>query len=269
MILSSLAESPARTIALLAFAALIVPGVRQAEAQKAPADTVTIFAAASLKNALDEATKAFSDANGGKVTVSYAASSALAKQVEQGAPADIFISADLEWMDYLAGKGLIAGDTRVNLVGNKLVLVAPASSSVSLAIGPGMKLAEALDGGRLAVGDVKAVPAGKYAKAALESLGVWSTVERSLAPAENVRVALALVAQGEAPLGIVYATDAAAEPKVKVVGEFPASAHPPIVYPAAVTKAAAVPEASRRLLAFLRSERAQAVFKKQGFTVLP
>lgn len=243
--------------------------VGPATAQKAPAGIVTVFAAASLKNALDETAKDYTNSNGSAVTASYAASSALAKQIEQGAPADVFISADQEWMDYVEGKGLIADGTRVNLFGNRLVLVAPAASALTLKIEPGFKLAEALAGGRLALGDVKAVPAGKYAKAALDSLGVWPSVEGSLAPAENVRAALALVAQGETPLGIVYATDAAAEPKVKVVGVFPENSHPPIVYPAAVMKGAASAEASKNLLGFLRSEKAREIFKKQGFTILP
>lgn len=253
--------------ALLSAIALLASG--SAEAQKAPADTVTVFAAASLKTALDAAAKAYADETGAKVTLSYAASSALAKQIEQGAPADLFIGADLDWMDYLAGKGLIDAGTRIDLLGNKLVLVTPASRQLALMIAPGFKLAEALDGERLAIGDPKAVPVGKYAKAALESLGVWSEVEGQLAPSENVRAALALVATGEAPLGIVYATDAAAEPKVKVVAEFPESSHPPIVYPAAVTKAAASPEAAGRLLGFLRSDAARNIFKAQGFMILP
>ncbi len=256
-------------LALVVLGSVLIAGSDRPAAQKASAETATVFAAASLKNALDEACKAFAEASGGKVTASYAASSALAKQIEQGAPADLFISADLEWMDYLASKGHIAAGTRVNLLGNRLVLVAPAASAASIRIEPGFRLADALGGGRLAVGDVKAVPAGKYAKAALESLGVWASVEDKLAPAENVRAALALVAQGEAPLGIVYATDAAAEPKVRIVDTFPESSHPPVVYPAAVTTAAASPEASKSLLAFLRSNQAHMIFAKHGFSILP
>jgi molybdate transport system substrate-binding protein len=237
-------------------------------AQKAETTTVTVFAAASLKNALDEVSAGFAQATGNKTTISYAASSALAKQIELAAPADIFISADLDWMDYLAGKGLIDPETRTNLLGNRLVLVAPVNSDVKLDIKEGFPLAAVIGTGRLATGDVKAVPAGKYAKSALEKLKVWSEVEPKLAPTDNVRAALALVAQGEAALGIVYQTDAAAEPKVKIVGTFPEETHAPIIYPIAVTKDSAHPEAARSLLAFLRTPQAVAIFAKQGFAVL-
>lgn len=239
-----------------------------ARAQKTETATVTVFAAASLKNALDEAAAAYTAASGNMVSASYAASSALAKQIEQAAPADIFISADLEWMDDLDRKGLVAKTTRHNLLGNTLVLVAPASSTLALKIEPGFGLAGALGEGRLAVGDVKSVPAGRYAKASLEALGVWASVEGKLAPAENVRAALALVAQGEAPLGIVYKTDAAPEPKVKVIGEFPESSHAPIIYPIAMTARAEQSAAARSLLAFLRAPEAAAIFTKHGFQVL-
>lgn len=229
---------------------------------------MTVFAAASLKNALDETAKDYTNTNGGAVAAGPAASSALAKQLSK-VRQPMSSSAPIRngWI-MSEGKGLIADGTRVNLFGNRLVLVAPAASTLTLEIEPGFKLAEALSGGS-SLGNVKAVPAGKYAKAALDSLGVWPSVEGSLAPAENVRAALALVAQGETPLGIVYATDAAAEPKVKVVGVFPDNSHPPIVYPAAVMKGAAPAEASKNLLGFLRSEKAREIFKKQGFTILP
>ena len=252
-------------IALAACPRVVMP----ASAQKAETATVTVFAAASLKNALDEASSAYMQATANKTAISYASSPALAKQIEQAAPADVFVSADLDWMDYLAGKGLIDAATRTNLLGNRLVLVAPASSTATLEIKPGFDLAAAIGGSKLATGDVKAVPAGKYAKAALEKLGVWDAVAPKIAPAENVRAALALVAQGEAAFGIVYETDAKAEPKVKVVGAFPQATHPPIVYPIAMTKAAPSPDAAKSFLAFLKTPAAAAVFAKHGFTVLP
>lgn len=246
----------------------VLPAAGKAQLAGGETKTVTVFAAASLKNALDAAVAEYQKSTGTKVLSSYAATSALAKQIEQGAPADVFISADLDWMDYLAGKALIRNDTRVNLLGNRLVLIAPASSNISLKIEPGFALAAALGEGRLAVGDVKAVPAGKYAKASLEALGIWPVVEPRLAQAENVRAALALVARGEAPLGIVYQTDAASDPNVKIVGEFPANTHPPIIYPVAVTKAANAPDTAKALIDYLRSAQAAEVFTKQGFIVL-
>jgi molybdate transport system substrate-binding protein len=228
---------------------------------------IVVFAAASLKNALDDVNAAFARATGIKVVVSYAASSALMKQIEQGAPADVFVSADLKWMDYGAQRKLVKDGTRVNLLGNRLVLIAPKDSKLgNVAIAPGFDLAGLAGDGRIATGDVRAVPAGLYAKAALEKLGVWAAVAPKLAMAENVRAALVLVARGEAPLGIVYATDARVEPDVKVVGTFPNDAHPPIVYPAALT-ANEAPEAAR-YLAFLRSPPAKTVFETYGFSFL-
>ena len=196
------------------------------ECQKTETSGPTVFAAASLKTALDKATAAFLASTGKKVTVSYASSSALAKQIEQAAPADVFISADLEWMDYLAKKGLVKDDSRFNFLGNRLVLIAPSTSTASLKIAPNFALADAIGDSKLAVADVKAVPAGKYAKSALEKLGVWTAIEGKLAQAENVRAALALVAREEAKLGIVYQTDAKAEAKVKILDTFPEDAHP-------------------------------------------
>jgi molybdate transport system substrate-binding protein len=231
-------------------------------------ETLTVFAAASMKNALDDADAAFTRTSGVKVTASYAASSALAKQIEQGAPADVFISADLKWMDYVAGKNLIKPDTRVNLLGNRLVLIAPADSKIgSVKIGQGFDIAKLAGSGRIAVADVKAVPAGLYAKAALEKLGSWAAAEPKLAQAENVRATLAFVARGETPLGIVYETDAKIEPKVKIVGAFPADSHPPVTYPVAVT-ASSKNAATARYLAFLRSSAAKAIFEKYGFSFL-
>ncbi len=239
-----------------------------AAAPAAAQDAVTVFAAASLKNALDEADAAFTKATGVKVTASYAASSALARQIEQGAPADVFISADLQWMDYAAEHRLVRPETRVNLLGNRLVLIAPRDAALdTVAIGPGFDLARLAGNGRIAVADVAAVPAGKYAKAALEKLGAWAGVEAKLAQAENVRAALAFVARGETPLGIVYATDASIEPKVKIVGAFPDGSYPPVTYPVALTADSRNPAAAR-YLAFLRSPAAKATFEKYGFNFL-
>jgi molybdate transport system substrate-binding protein len=229
---------------------------------------LVIFAAASLKNALDEIAAAWTKETGKPAPkISYAASSALAKQIEQGAPSALFISADTGWMDYVEKKGLIKNDTRVNLLGNKIVLIAPKDSSVALDIKPGFDLAKALGGGRLAMANVDAVPAGKYGKAALEKLGAWNGVKDKVAQAENVRAALLLVARGEAPFGIVYSTDAAAEPNVKIVGAFPADSHPPIIYPAALTKDTKSANA-KPFLDYLKSSKAQPAFEKQGFVVL-
>jgi len=229
--------------------------------------TLTVFAAASMKNALDEVSAAFSAKAGVKVSASYAASSILAKQIEQGAPADIFMSADTDWMDYLAAKKAIDQSTRINLLGNSIVLIAPRDSKVDkVTIGEGFDLAKLAGDGRIATGDVSAVPVGKYAKAALEKIGAWRAAEPKFAMAESVRAALTLVARGEATLGIVYATDARVEPDVKVVGTFPADSHPPIIYPVAATSAAK-PDAAG-YLAFLRSTAAKAIFEKYGFTSL-
>ena len=231
------------------------------------AQDVVVFAAASLKNALDEVATSWNTESGKTAVVSYAASSALAKQIEEGAPADIFISADLAWMDDVAGKNLIKPETRSNLLGNRIVLVAPADSDVALDVAAGMDLAGALAGGKLAMGDPAAVPAGKYGQAALESLGVWDSVSGSVAAAENVRAALTLVSLGEAPLGIVYQTDAAADPGVKIVGMFPEDSHPPIIYPVALLASSDNPDAAT-LLEYLRSDAAKAAFEKQGFSIL-
>ena len=212
----------------------------------------TIFAAASLKNALDDVNAAFTKSTGIKVVASYAASSALIKQIENGAPADVFASADLDWMDYGAQHKLIKDDTRVNLLGNRLVLIAPKDSKIgNVTIAPGFDLAKLVGDGRIVTADVRAVPVGKYAKAALEKLGAWAAAEPKFAMADSVRAALTLVARGEASLGIVYATDAKVEPGVKVVGTFPEDTHPPIIYPVAAT-ATAKPEAND-YLAYLRS----------------
>jgi molybdate transport system substrate-binding protein len=228
---------------------------------------VLVFAAASLKNAFDEAAAQWQRESGKKVAISYAASNTLIKQIEQGAPANMFISADLDWMDYGQQKGLIKPDTRSNLLGNRLVLIAPKDSNVSANIQPGFDLAALLKGGHLAMGNVDAVPAGKYGKAALEKLGAWDGVKGKIAQAETVRAALVLVARGEAPLGIVYQTDAASDPTVKIVGTFPENTHPPIIYPIALTKDSSNPDALA-FLNFIRSAAARPIFERQGFTVL-
>jgi len=230
--------------------------------------SVTAFAAASLKEALDEQVRQFETRTGDKTVVAYAASNALARQIEAGAPADVFISADLDWMDFLEGRRLLAPGTRVTLLRNALVLIAPATSPVSLGIGPGFPLASALAGGRLAMANPDSVPAGKYGRSALESLGTWTGVENKIARTENVRAALALVARGEAPLGIVYRTDALAEKAVRIVDTFPATSHPPILYPAAVMAASPSP-AARALLDYLRSGAAAPVWEKYGFGIVP
>ena len=226
-----------------------------------------VFAAASMKNALDDIDAAYTAKTGVKIVVSYAASSALAKQIEQGAPADIFLSADTDWMDYAAARKTINEPTRVNLLGNSIVLVAPKDSKIdNVTIGQGFDLARLAGDGKIATGDVKAVPVGKYAKAALEKLGAWQAAEPKFAMAESVRAALTLVARGEAALGIVYSTDAKVEPGVKIVGTFPTDSHPAIVYPVAATTTAKAEAAD--YLAFLRSSAAKAVLEKYGFTFL-
>ncbi|MCC6470084.1 MAG: molybdate ABC transporter substrate-binding protein [Alphaproteobacteria bacterium] len=226
-----------------------------------------IFAAASLKNALDDIAAQWKAETGKNPAISYAASSALAKQIEQGAPADMFISADLDWMDYLQQRNLIKPATCGNLLANRIVLIAAKESKVTAKIAPGFDLASLLGTGRLAMADTIAVPAGKYGKAALEALKVWPSVEGKIAQAENVRAALLLVSRGEAPLGIVYQTDAAADPNVKIVDAFPQDTHPPIVYPIALTAGGTNPDAPG-FLAYLKSAKAKPLFEKQGFSVL-
>jgi len=226
-----------------------------------------VFAAASMKNALDDIAAAYTAKTGAKIVASYGASSALAKQIEQGAPADVFASADTDWMDYAIASKIINEPTRVNLVGNSIVLIAPKDSGIDkVTIGPGFDLAKLAGDGKIATADVKSVPVGKYAKASLEKLGAWTAAEPKFAMTENVRAALTLVARGEAVLGIVYATDAKVEPGVKMVGTFPPDSHPSIIYPVAVT-ATAKGEATD-YLAFLRTSAAKAIFEKYGFRFL-
>ncbi|NIX76391.1 molybdate ABC transporter substrate-binding protein [Microvirga terricola] len=246
---------------------LVLAGVSLTSIAYAQGKDVVVFAAASLKNALDDINAAWEKETGKKAVISYAASNALAKQIEAGAPADIFFSADLDWMDYLASKNLIQPQTRLNLLGNSIVLVAPKDSTVQVSVAQGFDLAAVLGQGRLAMGNVDAVPAGKYGKAALEKLGAWNGVKDKVAQAESVRAALLLVSRGEAPLGIVYRTDAASDPNVKIVGEFPQDSHPPIIYPVALLKASAKPDA-QAFLTYMRSAKARPFFDKQGFTFI-
>ena len=264
-ILAAFAASFAASLA----AVLVVSAVPQtASAQQSAQDkSITVFAAASMKNALDDVDAAYTRKTGVKVVASYDASSALMKQIEAGAPADAFMSADLKWMDYGSQKKLIKDDTRVNLLGNQLVLIAPKDSKIdNVAIKPGFDLARLAGDGRIATGDVKAVPVGIYAQAALQKLGVWDAVEPKMAMTQNVRAALTLVARGEAPLGIVYSTDAKVEPGVKIVAAFPEDTHEPIVYPVVAT-VTGKPDVTS-YLAFLRSGEAKAIFEKYGFVVL-
>jgi molybdate transport system substrate-binding protein len=250
---------------LVAILGLFVAGAPQPAAAQ---DSITVFAAASLKNAFDDADAAFTKATGVNVVASYQASSALAKQIEQGAPADVFVSADLKWMDYVAEHRLIKPETRVNLLGNRLVLIAPKDSKLdNVKIEKGFDIAKLAGDGRIAVADVQAVPAGLYAKAALEKLEAWVGAEPKLAMAENVRATLAFVARGETPIGIVYETDAKIEPKVKIVGMFPDESYPPVSYPVAAMASSKNP-AVARYLNFLRSPAAKATFEKYGFSFL-
>lgn len=233
----------------------------------AGAERFVVFAAASLANALADIEPRFEAATGHEMVVSLAGSSALARQIQQGAPADVFISASPEWMDALEADGLIEKGTRVDLLGNSLVLIAAADRAAKVEIGPTLDLAGLLGGGRLAVALVGSVPAGVYAKAALESLGLWRSVAAQTAQADNVRAALAFVATGAAPYGIVYATDAMAEDRVAIVGVFPENTHPPIVYPAAEV-AGRDGAADALFLEYLRGPEARAAFERQGFRVL-
>ena len=231
------------------------------------APELRVFGAASLKDAIDIFNVRYQRDTGHKVVASYDGSDTLAQQIDYGAPADIFISADTDWMDYLADRGLIKPETRRNLLGNKLVLIAKAGSAPTLAIGPNFPLAQALGNGRLAIADPASVPAGKYGRAALQALGVWASVKDRLVPAQDVRAALALVSRREAPLGIVYQTDAVADGGVDIVGTFPASTHPPIVYPLAVIKGSTNP-AAKSYIEFLQSHAVEPAFGHHGFVLL-
>ncbi|SEL71131.1 molybdate transport system substrate-binding protein [Pseudoxanthomonas sp. GM95] len=252
---------------LLRTGVLLLAAASTFAVQAADTTPVTVFAAASLKESMDEAAALYQKTTGTPVTVSYAASSTLAKQVEQGAPADVFISADLQWMDYLQERKLVDTATRRSLLGNTLVLVAPKASATQLKVTQPGALVKALGDGRLAVGQVSSVPAGKYAKSALESLKLWDGVQAKLAESDSVRSALLLVSRGEAPLGIVYGSDAAADPGVRVVDTFPATSHPAIVYPVASLTTGTAPS-RKAFVTWLGTAPAKAIFEKRGFTVL-
>jgi molybdate transport system substrate-binding protein len=255
------------TLRTLAAAALLtLAGTLPASTADAP--KTVVFAAASMKTALDAVIAKWSATTGKQATVSYASSGALAKQIEQAAPADIFISADLAWMNWLQERKLIQPASRDTLLGNALVLVAPTEKATPFTLAKGADLAGAAGEGKIAVCTVTSCPAGKYAKEALGHLGMWSAVEPKLAQADNVRAALVLVARSEARFGIVYATDARAEPKVKVVATFPEDSHTPVSYPVALTASSKNADAAL-LLAYLRTAEAKAIFEGQGFTVLP
>jgi molybdate transport system substrate-binding protein len=225
---------------------------------------ITVFAAASLTNVLQELGDGFTAETQIPIRFSFAASSALARQIENGSPADIFFSADLEWMDYLQTRGLIQRDSRHNLLGNRLVLIAPTESLIKLKIEPRFALAAALGSGHLATGDPDSVPVGRYAREALTSLGVWNDVSGRVVRADSVRSALAFVDRGEAPLGIVYATDALIDKRVRVVDVFPDNSHLPILYPIALTLAAK-PDAAK-FVSYLSGPAGGVAFKAYGFT---
>jgi len=249
---------------LLAGALSAFSGISQAEESKKPA--LLVFAAASLTNVLGELATDWEKTSGVPVKLSFAASSVLARQIEAGSNADVFISADQEWMDYLQTRNLIDQSSRRNLVGNRLVLIAPADSRIELEIARGFKLADALAGGRLATGDPDTVPVGRYARSALTTLGVWDEVADRLVRADNVRSAMLFVSRGEVPLGIVYATDATVDSKVRVIDTFPADTHAPITYPAAATRGAK-PDATA-FVVFLKGEQARVAWRKFGFVEL-
>lgn len=256
-----------RCLALVPLLALCLLGAFQPGTARADDKPLVIFAAASLKNALDDIAGDWVQAGHAKPLISYAASGPLSKQIEAGAPADLFISADLDWMDYLQKKSLIKPDSRFTLLGNKLVLVAPKSSDARITLAPGAQLGVMIGDGRLAIGEPKSVPAGKYAQQALEKLGLWDQVSGKLAMADSVRSALFLVGRGEAAAGIVYQTDAAVEPNVKIIAAFPEDSHPPILYPAAIVASSTNPDAAV-FLAFVRQQKARSVFEHQGFDVV-
>jgi molybdate transport system substrate-binding protein len=253
-----------RALLSLALLCLAVES-RPLPAAEAQASQLLVFSAASLNDALQEIGSAYEKTTPVKVNLSFDASSNLARQIEAGAKADVFFSADTQWMDYLQTRNLIQVSTRQNVVANSLVLIAAADSRIKLKIAPHFPLVAALGkDGRLATGDPDSVPAGRYARAALSALGVWDEVSPRLARGENVRVALLYVARGEAPLGIVYATDALVDKTVRVVDTFPANTHPPIVYPVALTKSAQ--SAAAAFVAYLTGPRGHEVFAKYGFT---
>jgi len=256
-----------RRFTLLGLLSALLVAALPLHAADSPQPSLLVFAASSLTDVLNELGTAYTRDTGQPVRFSYAASSALAKQIEASAKADVFFSADTEWMDYLQARNLIDKATRKDLIGNRLVLVAPADSKVQLKIAPNFPLAATLGKGRLATGDPDSVPVGRYARSALTSLGVWNDVAERLVRAENVRSALSFIARGEAPLGIVYETDALVDKKVRVVDVFPASSHLPIIYPVAATSGAR--DGAARFVSYLHGEGASVTFRKYGFAVLP
>ncbi len=248
------------TITLMLLMILTTPAAMAAEAEK-----VTVFAAASTTNAITDIAGLFEAQGFGRATLSFASSSTLAKQIEKGAPAEVYLSANLKWMDYLADKGAIVSSSRFDLLSNRIVLIAPAMSALDkVLVNADLNLTGLLGEGRLAMGDPDHVPAGMYGKKALEKLGLWNKAKDKAARAKDVRAALVLVERGEAPLGQVYATDAAISKKVKIVGVFPEESHPPIVYPVALVRET---KAAQRFLDFLRTPAARDVFRKYGFGV--
>jgi molybdate transport system substrate-binding protein len=251
------------SIGRVAAAALLAAAI----AAPAAAEEVVVFAAASLKDGLDAVAADFQAATGNTVTISYAGSNALATQIIEGAPADIFISAAVNWMDEVEKAGLVVPGTRTDILGNTLVLIAHGKDAAPVEIGPGFDLKGLLGDGKLSMALVDSVPAGQYGKAALESLGIWSSVEASVAQSENVRAALAFVSTGEAPYGIVYATDAVADDNVTVVATFPEDSHKPIVYPAALLTGAA-DDADRAFFEALTADGADTAFAAHGFAIL-
>jgi molybdate transport system substrate-binding protein len=255
-----------KTIVRLGMMVLALAAFRPGFAADAEPVAITVFAAASLTNALQDIGDAFTKSSSIPVKFSFAASSSLARQIESGAPAEVFVSADLEWMDYLEARKLIQPQSRHNVIGNRLVLIVPADSLAKLKIEPGFPLAAALGKQRLATGDPDSVPAGRYAKQALTKLGVWDSVADHLARTDSVRSALALVDRGEAPFGIVYETDALIDKNVRMIDVFPPDTHSPIVYPVALTSAAK-PDAAK-FVAFMRGPAGSAVFKSYGFAPL-
>ena len=253
-------------LAATVVAALTACSSMHSAAPAASAEPVRVYAAGSLREALTTIARDYETRTGQKIALTFGASGLLRGRIEKGEPAQVFASADLEWMDYLQQRNLIEAGSRHNLLGNRLVLVAPQASTAKVDLAKPGSIAAALGEGRLAIGQTASVPAGKYGRAALESLGQWDTVSSHLAESESVRAALMLVARGETPLGIVYASDAKAEPRVRVVATFPDTSHPPIVYPVAALRDA--PASAREFVRWLSSPAARAIFERRGFDVL-
>ena len=253
---------------VVAFLFVICGSVAVSSGAVRASEEIVVFAAASMKNALDDISAAWTKASGNTASISLAGSSKLAKQIQQGAPADLFISANVKWMDVLQQDNLIDLATRRDILGNRIVLIAHGKAAKPVAIDKGLDIVALLNGGKLAMAMVDSVPAGMYGKAALTSLGMWDKAAKSVAQSDNVRAALALVARGEAPYGIVYATDAAASDNVTVVGTFPTETHPPIIYPAAVLSESKKQSAAKSFLDFLTSGAAKPLFESQGFVVI-